>query len=169
MILPESVILPDTLSEWPWKRRMNPHYLQVKAEASAWIRSLVTFTPGLQRTFDLSDFGESFLLAAREFVQIILVLELLASLIFPLEKKGTLNPLLLILIESNIWGMKTSFVRVAISCICSGYMRNTPTLQHLMKLNKWPQWLWMPYAILTRPGQPASTSLQRLPASTLGT
>ncbi|KAG6894979.1 hypothetical protein C0992_003675, partial [Termitomyces sp. T32_za158] len=72
--LPESVILPDTLSDWPWKRNINPHYLQVKEESSAWIRSILNdITPGLQQIFDLGEF------------------ELLASLVYPLENKEILR------------------------------------------------------------------------------
>ncbi|KAG6899722.1 hypothetical protein C0993_007529 [Termitomyces sp. T159_Od127] len=70
---PGSIILPDTLSDWPWKRKINPHYLQVKAEASAWIQSLLIKTPGSQQTFDLGEF------------------ELLASLVYPLESKDILR------------------------------------------------------------------------------
>ncbi|KAG6884992.1 hypothetical protein C0992_005530, partial [Termitomyces sp. T32_za158] len=70
---PESVVLPDTLSNWPWKRKVNPHYLQVKGESSAWIRNILKITPGLQRLFDLGEF------------------ELLAAHVYPLESKEVLR------------------------------------------------------------------------------
>ncbi|KAG6883541.1 hypothetical protein C0992_008520, partial [Termitomyces sp. T32_za158] len=59
--------LPDTLADWPWKRNVNPLYLQVKAESSEWIQGFTAFTPEAQRAFDLCNF------------------ELLASLAYPYE------------------------------------------------------------------------------------
>ncbi|KAG5727281.1 Germacradienol/germacrene D synthase [Termitomyces sp. T112] len=70
----ESVfILPDPLVQWPWKRILNPHYLQAKAESSAWIRSFNGILPRVQRAMDLGK------------------IELLAALTYPLENKDVLR------------------------------------------------------------------------------
>ncbi|ETW81359.1 hypothetical protein HETIRDRAFT_51706 [Heterobasidion irregulare TC 32-1] len=50
------IYLPDTLAHWRWPRRINPHYLEVKEEAAAWIASFRVFSPKAQRAFDLCDF-----------------------------------------------------------------------------------------------------------------
>jgi hypothetical protein len=81
--------LPETLSKWPWKRSINPLYHQVKSESSAWIRSFNAFSPKAQRAFDLCDFSEWCL--GRSSVNSFRhrILDLLASLAYPLEQKGT--------------------------------------------------------------------------------
>ena len=30
--------LPNTLKNWKWPRRLNPHYLEVKADSAVWAR-----------------------------------------------------------------------------------------------------------------------------------
>ncbi|KAG5335311.1 hypothetical protein C0989_001474 [Termitomyces sp. Mn162] len=65
--------LPDPLVQWPWKRILNPHYLQAKAESSAWIRSFNGILPRVQRAMDLGK------------------IELLAALTYPLENKDVLR------------------------------------------------------------------------------
>ncbi|EMD35700.1 terpene cyclase, partial [Gelatoporia subvermispora B] len=49
--------LPETLEGWPWPRRINPHYEEVKAESAAWFRSFNAFSTKAQRAFDLCDFS----------------------------------------------------------------------------------------------------------------
>ncbi|KAK0220872.1 terpenoid synthase [Armillaria nabsnona] len=49
--------LPDTLVYWPWPRRINPHYEEVKAASAAWFRSFKAFGPESQRAFDHCDFS----------------------------------------------------------------------------------------------------------------
>ncbi|KAK0215217.1 terpenoid synthase, partial [Armillaria nabsnona] len=49
--------LPDTLMYWPWPRRINPHYEEVKAASEAWFRSFKAFGPEAQRVFDHCDFS----------------------------------------------------------------------------------------------------------------
>ncbi|CCM03654.1 uncharacterized protein FIBRA_05798 [Fibroporia radiculosa] len=44
------------MANWPWKRAINPHYEEVKAESDAWVHSLNLFTPKSQRAFDKGDF-----------------------------------------------------------------------------------------------------------------
>jgi hypothetical protein len=51
------IALPDALSSWPWPRRINPSYDEVKAEADAWIHSMKAFDAKAQRAFDKCDFG----------------------------------------------------------------------------------------------------------------
>ncbi|KAH0585895.1 hypothetical protein J132_11352 [Termitomyces sp. J132] len=70
----ESVfVLPDPLVQWPWKRILNPHYLQAKAESSAWIQSFNGIPYHVQQAMDLSK------------------IELLAALTYPLENKDVLH------------------------------------------------------------------------------
>ncbi|KAG6895319.1 hypothetical protein C0993_009725, partial [Termitomyces sp. T159_Od127] len=66
-------ILPETLANWPWKRDINPYYVEVKAESSAWIRNFTISTPGVQQSFDAGDF------------------DLLGALAYPLESKDVLR------------------------------------------------------------------------------
>ncbi|KAK0200184.1 terpenoid synthase [Desarmillaria ectypa] len=49
--------LPDTLTYWPWSRRINPHYEDVKAASEAWFRSFRAFGPEAQGAFDCCDFS----------------------------------------------------------------------------------------------------------------
>ncbi len=41
--------IPDTLTYWPWPRKINPHYEEVKAASDAWFRSFKAFGPKAQR------------------------------------------------------------------------------------------------------------------------
>ncbi|KAG6915082.1 hypothetical protein DXG01_013552 [Tephrocybe rancida] len=66
-------VLPDTLTHWPWKRKLHPLYLEAKTESSAWVQSLNAFSPRAQRAFDLCDFS------------------LLASLAYPIEDKDVIR------------------------------------------------------------------------------
>ncbi|PBK94448.1 terpenoid synthase [Armillaria gallica] len=49
--------IPDTLTYWPWPRRINPHYEEVKAASDAWFRSFKAFGPESQRAFDRCNFS----------------------------------------------------------------------------------------------------------------
>ncbi|KAH9940657.1 terpenoid synthase [Amylocystis lapponica] len=49
-------VLPATMQDWPWQRRMNPHFEEVKAESEAWFRSFNAFSPKAQRAFEKCDF-----------------------------------------------------------------------------------------------------------------
>ncbi|PBK94503.1 terpenoid synthase [Armillaria gallica] len=49
--------LPVTLAYWPWSRRINPHYEEVKAASGAWFRSFKAFGPKSQHAFDICDFS----------------------------------------------------------------------------------------------------------------
>ncbi|KAH9024300.1 hypothetical protein EDB84DRAFT_1563153 [Lactarius hengduanensis] len=35
----ERYYIPVNLDKWKWPRRINPHYAEVKAASSAWVRS----------------------------------------------------------------------------------------------------------------------------------
>ncbi|KAI0294469.1 terpenoid synthase [Multifurca ochricompacta] len=48
--------IPNVYENWKWSRRINPHYLEVKAETAAWIRSFGAFSPKVQAAYDLCDF-----------------------------------------------------------------------------------------------------------------
>lgn len=51
--------LPDTMSRWPFPRRMNPFYPEVAEESASWLRSFHAFSPAAQRAFDRCEFGKS--------------------------------------------------------------------------------------------------------------
>ncbi|KAL1938253.1 hypothetical protein VTO73DRAFT_11897 [Trametes versicolor] len=52
-----SLRLPDTLSQWPYPRRINPAYEEVSAESAAWLRSFHAFSNEAQVAFDKCKFG----------------------------------------------------------------------------------------------------------------
>ncbi|KAH9840951.1 isoprenoid synthase domain-containing protein [Rhodofomes roseus] len=54
-------ILPETMSNWPWSRHINPHYEEIKAESDAWLKAFEPFNEKSQLAFDKCD---SALLAA---------------------------------------------------------------------------------------------------------
>ncbi|SJL11821.1 uncharacterized protein ARMOST_15232 [Armillaria ostoyae] len=49
--------IANTLTYWPWPRRINPHYEEVKAESEAWFQSFKAFGPESQRAFDRCNFS----------------------------------------------------------------------------------------------------------------
>ena len=51
------ITLPETLSTWPWKRCINPHYEHCKMESSRWLESLHAFSPQEQKKFNKCDFS----------------------------------------------------------------------------------------------------------------
>ncbi|KAL4252933.1 Terpene synthase [Abortiporus biennis] len=48
---------PDLLATWPWSRRINPHYDQVKEESKIWLESFNALSPKAQRAFNACDFA----------------------------------------------------------------------------------------------------------------
>jgi len=50
--------LPDPLAQWPWPRKLNPHYAEVKPVSEAWLRSFETLDDKSQRSFDRCNFGK---------------------------------------------------------------------------------------------------------------
>ena len=49
--------LPNTMTEWPWPRKISPYYEEVTAESNAWLKSFKPFTPASQYAFDKCDVG----------------------------------------------------------------------------------------------------------------
>ncbi|KAL1940692.1 hypothetical protein VTO73DRAFT_7733 [Trametes versicolor] len=49
--------IPNTLSRWPYPRRIHPDYEEVSAESAAWLRSFHPFSPEKQVAFDKCKFG----------------------------------------------------------------------------------------------------------------
>ncbi|KAL4067245.1 isoprenoid synthase domain-containing protein [Scleroderma yunnanense] len=45
------------MANWPWPRRINPHFEEVKAEADEWFRSFNALTPQSLIAFEKCDFG----------------------------------------------------------------------------------------------------------------
>jgi len=56
---PRKIFIPNTLARWPWPRRLNQYYPEVKAESIAWVASLKAFSPKAQYAFDRCDFGNT--------------------------------------------------------------------------------------------------------------
>ncbi|KAN0078464.1 Isoprenoid synthase domain containing protein [Tylopilus felleus] len=54
---PTKVFIPNTLARWPWPRRINPHYAEVKKESAAWTASFGAFSPKAQHAFNRCDFN----------------------------------------------------------------------------------------------------------------
>ena len=52
--------LPNPLAHWPWSRKLNPHYGEVKPESDAWLRSFETLDAKSQRSFDRCNFCKYF-------------------------------------------------------------------------------------------------------------
>ncbi|PCH42430.1 terpenoid synthase [Wolfiporia cocos MD-104 SS10] len=50
------IYLPDTMAKWPWPRRINPLYQEMKAGSDIWLKSFKPFTSESQSIFDSCDF-----------------------------------------------------------------------------------------------------------------
>ncbi|KAI5995364.1 terpenoid synthase [Pisolithus marmoratus] len=48
--------LPNTMANWPWPRRINPFFEEVKAEADEWFRSFGALSPKSLKAFEKCDF-----------------------------------------------------------------------------------------------------------------
>ena len=51
----ERYYIPNTLENWKWPRRLNPHYLEVKAAFAAWAGSFEGFSQMAQYACDQAD------------------------------------------------------------------------------------------------------------------
>ncbi|KAG1738965.1 terpenoid synthase [Suillus lakei] len=49
---PKTIYLPDTMTNWPWPRAINPHFEAVKVEADAWLYGFKTLSPESLDAFD---------------------------------------------------------------------------------------------------------------------
>ncbi|KAG6330338.1 hypothetical protein ID866_8752 [Astraeus odoratus] len=49
--------LPNTMANWPWPRKMNPYFEEVKAEANEWFRAFNALTPQSLKAFEKCDFA----------------------------------------------------------------------------------------------------------------
>ncbi|KAG1779591.1 terpenoid synthase [Suillus placidus] len=54
---PRMLYLPDTMTNWPWPRTINPHFEDVKAEVNASFRDFKALSPESQEAFDKCDFA----------------------------------------------------------------------------------------------------------------
>ncbi|KAI6120872.1 terpenoid synthase [Pisolithus croceorrhizus] len=48
--------LPNTMANWPWPRRINPFFEEVKAESDEWFRSFNALSPKSLKAFEKCDF-----------------------------------------------------------------------------------------------------------------
>lgn len=55
---PMEYCIPDLLHDWPWARRLSAHYVEAKAESSAWVHSYRPFDVRGQKSFDACDLSE---------------------------------------------------------------------------------------------------------------
>ncbi|KAF8871971.1 terpenoid synthase [Infundibulicybe gibba] len=51
--------IPDLLRDWPWPRRINPHYSVCSMESTAWCEALGAFSPKSQDAFNSCAFSLS--------------------------------------------------------------------------------------------------------------
>lgn len=51
------VYVPDTMSNWPWPRKINPLYEEVEAESIAWLSSFQPLTPESQNAHNKAHIG----------------------------------------------------------------------------------------------------------------
>ncbi|KAI0267839.1 terpenoid synthase [Gloeopeniophorella convolvens] len=65
--------LREPLARWPWSRALNDHYLAIKPECDAWVRSFGALSIKAQKSFDLCNFP------------------LLGALMYPLNDKDCLR------------------------------------------------------------------------------
>ncbi|VDB91865.1 unnamed protein product [Peniophora sp. CBMAI 1063] len=49
--------IPDCLVHWPWPRRLNKHYLEVKPASTAWMQSFHALSAQAQYAFDRCEFS----------------------------------------------------------------------------------------------------------------
>ena len=50
--------LPDLLAQWPWPRKLNQHYQEVKTESDKWLQGFEVLDAKSQSSFDLCDFRQ---------------------------------------------------------------------------------------------------------------
>lgn len=55
---PSGFYLPDTLACWPWPRRLNSHYAEVKQASASWLESFGAFSQKAQKAFNRCDFSK---------------------------------------------------------------------------------------------------------------
>jgi hypothetical protein len=76
--------LPDTLARWPYARRLNTAYEEIKHESSNWLESFNAFSPKAQSAFDKCDFSSSTSYIPKEdSAHTNIIVDLLASLGYP--------------------------------------------------------------------------------------
>ncbi|PIL37688.1 terpene synthase [Ganoderma sinense ZZ0214-1] len=51
------IYVPDTMSHWPWPRKLNPFYEEVEAESIAWLASFHPLTPESQNAHNRAHIG----------------------------------------------------------------------------------------------------------------
>lgn len=82
--------IPDPLVGWPWLRTINPHYCEVKADATAWLESFKPFNSKAQAIFNKGDFSEYYSCQLLDGSYLVgsSTIGLLAALVYPLASKG---------------------------------------------------------------------------------
>jgi len=45
-----TIQLPNLLANWPWQRRINPHYEEARAETEKWVHNLDMFVDEASQT-----------------------------------------------------------------------------------------------------------------------
>lgn len=84
----ETIVIPDTLANWPWPRSLNPHYETVSAASLDWLWSFQIFPPKAQLAFKKCDYGkhhvkDAGIISDTDFEG------LLAGMAYPNHSKGT--------------------------------------------------------------------------------
>ncbi|KAG2753747.1 terpenoid synthase [Suillus brevipes Sb2] len=70
---PRVIYLPDTMTNWPWPRAMNPHFEVVKAEVDASFREFKALSAESQEAFDKDD--SEHLRIACEFINVVIIVD----------------------------------------------------------------------------------------------
>lgn len=55
----QSFRIPEVLADYPWKRRFNPRYEEVKKESDSWMYGFKAFSAKSQYAFDKGELGRS--------------------------------------------------------------------------------------------------------------
>ncbi len=57
--LPAKLYFPDILESWPWPRRINSYFAEVKVESDKWIEGFRAFDARGVKAFNKCNFGRS--------------------------------------------------------------------------------------------------------------
>ncbi len=79
--------LPNFLSNWPWPRKISPHFLAVESEARTWVEHFAFFSPESQRAYNAYNLGQSLFIVV-DAIDLTYPLGLLAALGLPSLSKG---------------------------------------------------------------------------------
>src|SRR5882757_10325822 len=87
------IYLPDTMTNWPWPRSINPHFEAVKLEVDASFRDFKALSPKSQEAFDKCDSGTIYTTVCPSVLKMVdknsVFVARLAALAFPNAPRGS--------------------------------------------------------------------------------